>query len=58
MDIIEKLDDLLKQAQTEKSHFYVASVCREAMEEIQELRGRPTREAYDAVCKAYWKRVG
>ena len=37
-DILEKLVDLHKQATTENSHFYVASVCKEAMEEIAALR--------------------
>lgn len=37
-DIIEKLVDLHKQATTERSHYYVASVVREAIAEIQMLR--------------------
>lgn len=38
MDIIEKLTDLHKQATTERSHYYVASCCREAIDEIERLR--------------------
>ncbi len=38
MDIIDKLSDLHKQATTEKSHFYVASVVKEAALEIMTLR--------------------
>ncbi len=37
-DILDKLADLLKQAETERSHFYVASCCREAIAEIIRLR--------------------
>ena len=36
--IIEKLADLLKQATTERSHYYVASCVTEAMQEIKRLR--------------------
>lgn len=38
MDILEKLRDLLLQATTERSHYYVASCCREAIAEIERLR--------------------
>jgi hypothetical protein len=38
MDILEKLVDLHKQATTEQSHYYVAACCKEAMEEISQLR--------------------
>lgn len=38
MDIVEKLVDLHKQATTERSHYYVASCCREAINEIIKLR--------------------
>ena len=37
-DIVAKLEDLLKQATTERSHYYVASCCREAIAEIERLR--------------------
>lgn len=37
-DIIDKLIDLHKQATTERSHYYVASCCKEAIEEITRLR--------------------
>lgn len=40
MDIINKLLDLHKQATTERSHFYVATTCTEAMAEIARLRMR------------------
>lgn len=38
MDIIDKLRDLHKQATTERSHYYVASTCLEAIQEIESLR--------------------
>lgn len=38
MTTSEKLADLLVQATTEKSHYYVASVCREAIDEIRILK--------------------
>lgn len=38
MDIVEKLQDLHKQATTERSHNYVAACVREAIAEIQRLR--------------------
>lgn len=38
-DILDKLNDLLKQATTERSHYYVASCCRESIAEIKKLRG-------------------
>jgi hypothetical protein len=37
-DILEKLKDLHRQATTENSHFYVASCCLEAINEIERLR--------------------
>jgi len=37
-DILDKLRDLHKQATTERSHYYVASCCREAIGEIEALR--------------------
>jgi hypothetical protein len=37
-DILVKLADLHKQATTERSHYYVASVVREAIAEITRLR--------------------
>lgn len=40
MTIIEKLLDLHKQATTERSHYYVASVVVEAIAEIERLRHR------------------
>jgi hypothetical protein len=38
MSIIEKLEDLLLQATTERSHNYVAQTCREAIAEIKALQ--------------------
>jgi hypothetical protein len=37
-DIVDKLVDLHKQATTERSHFYVASTVKEAIDEIIALR--------------------
>lgn len=37
MDILEKLKDLLKQATTERSHYYVAATVKEAIAEIERL---------------------
>ena len=37
-DVVDKLIDLHKQATTERSHYYVASVVKEAMQEIITLR--------------------
>lgn len=37
MNIIEKLYDLIKQATTDHSHYYVKSVCEEAVVEIERL---------------------
>lgn len=37
-DIIETLQDLHKQATTERSHYYVATCCKRAIEEILDLR--------------------
>ena len=39
-DLIEKLRDLLVQATKERSHFYVASCTREAINEIERLQSR------------------
>lgn len=33
-DIVEKLNDLIVQATRERSHYYVKSVCEEAMAEL------------------------
>lgn len=43
-DILEKLADLHKQATTERSHYYVAQCCIEAMQEIKTLRLQLQRE--------------
>lgn len=40
VDILEKIADLHVQATREKSHYYTASVLREALEEIRRLRRR------------------
>ena len=37
-DILERLADLNKQATVERSHHYVSSVARDAVEEIKALR--------------------
>lgn len=37
-DILERLRDLHKQATTERSHFYVAKCCEDAIEEIATMR--------------------
>jgi hypothetical protein len=37
-DILNDLEDLLKQATTEHSHYYVASTTRRAIFEIKHLR--------------------
>lgn len=37
-DILEKLENLHKQATTEHSHFYVAECCEAAIAEITRLR--------------------
>jgi hypothetical protein len=38
MIILEKLEDLLLQATTERSHYYTAAVLREAIAEIRRLQ--------------------
>lgn len=38
MDIVDRLTDLLKQATTERSHFYVADTCKMAIAEIEVMR--------------------
>ena len=43
-DVLDDLEDLLKQATTERSHFYVASCCRRAIEEIKRLRSEVEEE--------------
>jgi hypothetical protein len=37
-DLVDKLEDLIKQATTEHSHYYVATVAGEAVREIRRLR--------------------
>lgn len=37
-DILVRLADLQKQATTERSHYYVAQVCTDAIKEIADLR--------------------
>lgn len=55
-DIIEKLEDLHKQATTERSHFYVAGCCKEAIAEITELRAMLTEaDIYLGGVRAYNK---
>ena len=38
MTIIEQLDDLIKQATTERTHYYVKHVAEKARDEIVQLR--------------------
>lgn len=38
MQIIAQLQDLLKQAKTDRSHHYVAKCCRDAIAEIARLQ--------------------
>jgi hypothetical protein len=40
MDILQQLEDLHKQATTERSHYYVASCCKAAIAEIVLLRAK------------------
>lgn len=37
-DLVAKLEDLIKQATTERSHYYVAATAGEAVREIKRLR--------------------
>ena len=37
-DIVDSLKDLHKQATTERSHYYVAKCCLDAINEIERLR--------------------
>jgi hypothetical protein len=39
-DILDRLEDLHKQATEERSHYYVGACVRAAMEEIDALRGK------------------
>jgi hypothetical protein len=41
--LLSKMADLLKQATTEKSHYYVASVLRDAMTRIEQLQMPPSK---------------
>lgn len=49
MDILDDLRDLLKQATTERSHYYVAECCRRAIQEIESLREKAWK--YDELSK-------
>lgn len=42
MDILDKLEDLHKQATVDRSHYYTGSLIREAIEEIADLRRQIT----------------
>ena len=55
-DVVEKLLDLQKQATVQRSHFYVANCCTEAIQEIVAMRDFLTRmqraieaEGYDVM---------
>jgi hypothetical protein len=44
MKLIEQIDDLIKQATTERSHHYVAStllLCRDRIAELEEVKQCP-----------------
>lgn len=43
MELTEQMEDLLKQAETEESHFYVANILRKAICEIETLRKEMAR---------------
>ena len=46
-DIVERLQDLHKQATTEHTHFYVAKTCELAIEEIERLRTELGMECWE-----------
>ena len=48
MDIIEILDDMIKQATEERSHYYVKSTLEMAKKEILELRAEIKELEYEA----------
>ncbi len=48
-EILKDLRDLLKQATTEHSHYYVANCCKRAIAEIERLREKEWM--YDELCK-------
>jgi hypothetical protein len=57
-DIVERLDDLIKQATIERSHFYVAKCAKDAKAEIARLReGRDTMGNLWAAAKAEIERL-
>lgn len=41
--LLQKMHNLLKQATDERSHFYVASVLREAIDRIEQLQMPPNK---------------
>lgn len=43
IDIVEKIDDLILQATTERSHYYTANTLKEARDEIVRLRAEVER---------------
>ncbi len=46
-DILDRLEDLLKQATEDKSHFYTAKCIRDAIGEIESLRAALYNAQYD-----------
>lgn len=43
MDIVDQLEDLVKQATSERSHYYVAGAAERAIDEIKYLRFATTQ---------------
>jgi len=51
MNLLKKMKDLLGQAEIEKSHYYTASILKEAIFEIINLRGKMARPTAMIICK-------
>ncbi len=52
MGIIEKINDLIEQATKERSHYYTASVLKEARREIKQLKNQSNCPA----CRDYFEK--
>lgn len=55
VDILERLRDLLHQATVERSHYYTGSCVKDAIDEIELLRGK-LKES-NAACRAFLREL-
>ena len=55
MTLIERIDDLIKQAEEEKSHFYTANLLREVKEVLTSRTATGEMAVSESVAHLFWE---